>query len=94
MWLACKCVFVYFIFKCSFIVISCVVIIDDFTRRSTLTIQYVSSSDQGTYLCTGQSSSLDKQSSVTKAFSLSVIGKIMLYTSSTVHVHVHVFQCQ
>ena len=56
----------------------CTVIIDQYTIQSTFTIQHVQIADEGLYLCTGHSSSLDKQASVTKSFTLNVMGKTML----------------
>ena len=50
--------------------------VDEYTRKSSLTIKHVSSSDEGHYSCTRQSNTLDKFATSTQMFTLTVIGKI------------------
>ena len=57
--------------------------IDEYTRKSSLTIKHVSSSDEGHYSCTGKSNTLDKFATSAQMFTLTVIGKIYLHVLYT-----------
>ena len=57
--------------------------VDEYTKKSSLTIKHVSSSDEGHYSCTGQSNTLDKFATSAQMFTLTVIGETSVHTLYT-----------